>query len=303
VIHSVKRAWQATRSGLRRYPRALVDSAVHALPRLPHRHPAPHEHHNPLGLWHAHALSASWLGHASVLLRLAGKNILVDPVFSPRIGVSIAGRTMGLPRLAPLPRLAHDLPTIDTILLTHAHFDHLDRPTLRRLVSPRTTVITARRTARLIPRGFARVIELDWRQSIDLDGLRIDALRPRHWGARAGLDRRRGYNSYVLRDADGRGVLLAGDTAMTDAFDNLRDITLAAMGIGSYEPWAHAHATPEEAWAMFRASGAAHLLPIHHSTFELGDEPIHEPMERLNAAARAARGRIIDPILAGIWAA
>ncbi len=269
------------------------------LPHLPQRHPHEHDARS----WLTSDLAAAWLGHASVLVRLGGRTVLVDPVFSPRIGVSIAGRTMGLPRLAPLPHLARELPSIDTILITHAHFDHLDRPTLRRLVSPRTSVITARRTGRLIPRGFAQVIELDWRQSILLDGLRVEAIRPRHWGARAGLDRGRGYNSYVLRDADGRGVLLAGDTALTDAFDNLRDITLAAMGVGSYEPWAHAHATPEEAWAMFRASGAAHLLPIHHSTFELGDEPIHEPMERLNAAAREARQRVIDPVLARIWAA
>jgi L-ascorbate metabolism protein UlaG (beta-lactamase superfamily) len=298
----VRKAWRATRSGFRRYPRALVDSALGTLPGLLHHHER-HAIAKAYRGWERHALAATWLGHGSVLVRHGGKTILVDPVFSHRIGMSIGGRTMGLPRLMPLPLAPMDLPPIDVILITHAHFDHLDRPSLRALGSPKTTLITARRTSSLIPSGFGRIVELDWRQGLQLDGLHVSAIRPRHWGARAGLDRRRGYNSYVLRDRHGQGVLLAGDTAMTDAFDHLRDVTLAALGIGAYEPWANAHATPEEAWEMFNASGAAYLLPVHHSTFELGDEPIAEPMERLNAAASAARARIIEPVPGSIWAA
>ncbi len=297
----IRKAWRATRSGFRRYPRALIDSAIGAIPTLHEQ--AAREHETPFRQWETLSLAATWLGHGSVLMRHAGKTILVDPVLSPRIGLSVAGRTMGLPRLIPLTHGIPELPPIDVVLITHAHFDHLDRPTLQALASPKTTLVTARRTQRLIPRGFGRIVELDWRQGLRLGDLHISAIRPRHWGARAAVDRRRGYNSYVLRDRDGRGVLLAGDTAMTDAFDNLRDLSLAALGIGAYEPWAHAHATPEQAWEMFNASGATRLLPVHHSTFELGDEPIAEPMERLNAAARAARQRVIEPIVGAIWAA
>jgi L-ascorbate metabolism protein UlaG (beta-lactamase superfamily) len=230
-------------------------------------------------------------------------NILVDPVFSDRIGVNVGGMTIGLQRLAPVPFEPAHLPPIDVILISHAHFDHLDRPTLQGLVSSRTTVITARRTRRLIPAGFNRVIELDWDQDMVFKGVHIAAVRPAHWGARTALDLRRGYNSYVLREAqDGRGVLLAGDTALTEAFDSLEGLALAVMGIGSYEPWEHAHATPEQAWRMFTGSGAAHLLPVHHSTFPLGDEPEGEPMRRLLAAASEQAHRVIVAGPGAVWA-
>jgi L-ascorbate metabolism protein UlaG (beta-lactamase superfamily) len=199
------------------------------------------------------------------------------------------------------------LPPIDLILISHAHFDHLDKPTLRRLASERTTVITARKTAKLIPEGFGEVMELDWDRSLRFRGLSIEAMRPAHWGARTALDRRRGYNSYIVRDnapsRKSHGVLLAGDTAYTDAFARATDLALAVMGIGSYDPWTHAHATPEETWEMFTHTGAPRLLPVHHSTFPLGDEGIDEPMQRLLAAARGKTERVITADQGHVWAA
>ncbi len=253
-----------------------------------------------------HDLAAVWLGHASVLVRIAGMNVLADPVFAHRIGVSMGKITLGLPRHAPAPVREEHLPPIDLVLISHAHFDHLDKPTLRRLAADRTRLVTARNTASLIPKGFAEVIELDWGCSLRVDGLELSAVRPEHYGARTALDRRRGYNSYVLRDASRRhrgGVLLAGDTARTDAFNGLSDLALAVFGIGSYGNWEHAHATPEEAWSMFRACGAARLLPVHHSTFPMGDEHVDEPMARLLAAAGEERGRVIEAAPGAVWAA
>lgn len=231
-----------------------------------------------------HALAAAWLGHASVFLRIAGLNVLVDPVFSDRIGVSLGPITIGLARLTPAPVAPGDLPPLDLVLISHAHFDHLDKPTLRQLASGRTTVITARDTGGLIPRGFREVVELDWGRSLRVGGVEVAAMQPRHWGRRLGLGRRRGYNSYVLRSGE-QGVLVVGDSAFTTAFNGLGELDLAVMGIGAYDPWIHAHATPEQTWAMFRASGARRLLPVHHSTFPLGDEPPGEPLRRLLAAA------------------
>lgn len=291
----------AAKSGFRRYPRAIVESvrrpfAGRSPSVLTARHRPP--------ILDPHPLAAMWLGHATVFVRLCGLNILMDPVFSDRIGVNVGGMTIGLPRLAPFPLNPEHLPPIDVILISHAHFDHLDRPTLQSLVSGSTTVITARRTKRLIPPGFARVIELDWDQDMIFRGIHIAAMRPAHWGARTALDRRRGYNSYILREAkDRQGVLLAGDTAMTDAFNSLDDLTLAVFGIGSYEPWEHAHATPEQAWSMFQGSRATHLLPVHHSTFELGDEPEGEPMRRLLAAADGSAHQVILAEPGAVWAA
>lgn len=294
----LRRAAQAAKSGLKRYPKALLASV-----RDPIGRKAVAAESAPLPDLSNHDLAAVWLGHASVLLRIAGMNVLADPVFAHRIGVSVGPLTIGLPRHSPAPVREEHLPPIDLVLITHAHFDHLDKPTLRRLTGPRTTVVTARQTARLIPRGFGRVIELDWGCSLRMGDLHLSVMRPEHWGARTGLDRRRGYNSYVLRVGTRPGVLVAGDTAFTNAFDDMSDLALAVMGIGSYEPWVHAHATPEEAWSMFRACGAARLLPVHHSTFPMGDEHIDEPMARLLAAAGQEADRVIMAAPGAVWAA
>ena len=141
-----------------------------------------------------------------------------------------------------------------------------------------------RRCRRLIPKGYAEVIELSPGETLEHAGMRISAIAPAHWGARKIFDRRRGVNAYVV-ESDTQRVLFTGDTASTSAFDNLESIDLAVFGIGAYDPWEHMHATPEQAWAMFQRVGARYLLPIHHSTYELSEEPIDEPMDRLRAAA------------------
>lgn len=255
-------------------------------------------------------LAAAWLGHATVLLRLGGLTVLTDPVFSDRIGPRVAGRTVGVPRQAPWGGgdeggAFRERP--DVILISHAHFDHLDRPTLQALAAPAAQgraaatppiVITARGTRRLIPRGFTRVIELDWHESVDHRGVLFTAYRPRHWGARTLWDRHRGFNSYLIESArpvPGTGVervFFAGDTALTHAFDGM-EAALAIFGIGAYEPWIHAHANPEQVWAMFSAMRARWLMPIHHSTFQLGDEHPDEPLARLLRAAGPEAGRIV----------
>lgn len=247
-------------------------------------------------------LAAVWIGHATVLLRLGQRWVLTDPVFSERIGVRLGGYTFGLGRLIPPALAPKVLPAIDLVLVSHAHFDHLDWPTLRSLASGSTTLITASRTRKLIPPGFAHVHELAWEREIAVDDLAIRAVAPEHWGARAALDRRRGYNSYVV-SAGGRRVLFAGDTADTRAFAGLGPLDLAIFGIGGYEPWVHAHATPEQVWRMTQEAGAAHLLPVHHSTFKQSDEPTREPLERLRAAAGDAASRIVGADLGQLWIA
>lgn len=308
----LKRAAAAARSGLRRYPLHLARS----LRRKDHPHDEPHvprtgaraartepteDPSAPL-IWPclpSDALAASWLGHATSLVRIGDLTVLTDPVLSGRIGPRLAGRTVGVSRLMRAPLGAP--PPIDVILISHAHFDHLDRPTLRRLISPRTTVITARRTGRLIPGGFGDVIEVDWGQEIAHQGVTFTAIRPEHWGARAAWDRHRGYNSYLMQTSRQR-VLFAGDTAATDAFGDLRP-DLAIFGIGAYSPWQHMHATPEEVWDMFMASRAKWLMPIHHSTFELSDEHVDEPLQRLLAAAGSDEPRVVARSPGEVWIA
>jgi hypothetical protein len=157
----LRNAAAVARSGVRRYPRELADSLQGRPPE-----------HAPLMLdvgGAAGPLSAVWLGHATVLMRVGEQWVLTDPVFSHRIGVGIGPLVMGVQRRLPVVDLA-TLPPIDLILVSHAHFDHLDKPTLRSLASPRTRVITARNTRRLIPPGFGEVTELDWDRSVRVGG-------------------------------------------------------------------------------------------------------------------------------------
>jgi len=285
-VERARFAARAARGQIRRYPRHLAGGlhpdVLRRGPFLPGE--TPEETLAILGSLRDEPLAAVWLGHAGVLLAIDGRLVLVDPVLSERIGVRLGPMVVGKSRIAPAPFAPSALPRPDLLLLTHAHFDHLDRPTLQALAHPETVVLTARRTRRLIPRGFGAVIELDWDEAIERDDLRIRAMRPAHWGARTVLDRRRGFNSYEI-ESDRRRVLLAGDTAATDAFDGLAEVELAVFGIGAYDPWEHAHATPEQVWRMFTRLGGRWLLPMHHSTFELGDEPVDEPMRRLLDAA------------------
>src|ERR1035437_3803294 len=123
--------------------------------------PAPHRPHP--HLWPDSGLHAAWLGHTSVLLKIDGVTILTDPVFSTRAGIGFGPLTVGLKRLVgPALRLA-ELPKIDLILLSHAHMDHFDIRSLRRLESPTTTVVTAACTADLLRvHWYAAIQELAW---------------------------------------------------------------------------------------------------------------------------------------------
>jgi L-ascorbate metabolism protein UlaG (beta-lactamase superfamily) len=116
-------------------------------------------------------------------------------------------------------------------------------------------------------------------------------------------DRHRGYGGYVLRKS-GRTVLFAGDTAYTESLAQLRSrgpVDLAILPIGAYDPWIYNHASPEQAWAMFRQLGGEYFLPIHHSTFRLSREPTGEPISRLLAAAGPERWRVVLTEVGATW--
>lgn len=245
-------------------------------------------------------LAASWLGHATVLLRQGGTTVLTDPVFSHRIGLKVGPIVFGPHRLAPTPVEPTSLPPIDVVLISHAHFDHLDRPSLAAIAGQGTTVVTSRGTRRLIPPGFGQVLEMDWDQTVRVGELEVTAVEPEHWGARTGVDRGRGFNAYLLRSGS-VSTFYAGDTASTDAFDRIRGADLAIFGVGAYDPWEHKHATPEQVCEMFNRMQAKYLLPVHHSTFELSDEPPEEPMARLLKAAGERAGRVIQMDPGRLW--
>ncbi|HEY4301018.1 MAG TPA: MBL fold metallo-hydrolase [Candidatus Didemnitutus sp.] len=250
--------------------------------------------------WSDREITGSCLGHSTVFLNFFGVRVLTDPVFSLRAGPGIPPFILGPKRYLQPALRASELPAPDVIVLSHAHFDHLDVWSLRKF-SRHTPVVTARATADILHcHGFRRVHELDWGQSVDLETahgvIRFTAIEVNHWGARMMRDDFRGYNGYLI-ERGGHTVCFAGDTAFTPAFTRLRDprrpIDLILMPIGAYDPWIRAHCSPEQAAEMARAAGARTFVPIHHETFKLSSEAMDEPAARLRAAFRDEPGRVL----------
>ena len=248
--------------------------------------------------WNGARLTVAWIGHATVLINFFGIKILTDPVLFPRIGIRLPGFTIGPKRLIAPALEFYELPKIDILLLSHAHFDHLDLRTLHRF-DPNTSVITASNTQDLLRWTRLRdITELHWHERKTLKttagDIDIIAFRVNHWGARKQRDVYRGYNGYLL-ERNGRRVLFAGDTALTNRFAELRKhgpIDLAIMSIGAYNPWIRNHCTPEQAIEMADAAGAQFIVPVHHQTFRLSFEPLREPIERFEAALKQTPERI-----------
>ena len=240
--------------------------------------------------WSNERLTAAWLGHATVLLNFFGVTVLTDPALLRRIGIPLPFTAIGPKRLTKPALTVGELPPIDLILLSHAHFDHIDWRTLRRFDAS-TKVVTASRTRDLLRWTKLRAItELGWSESREVrtaaGTVMVRAFPVKHWGARMQTDQHRGYNGYVI-ERHGRRVIFAGDTALTNHFASLRDdrpFDLAIMGIGAYDPWIRSHCTPEQAIAMANAAGARFIMPVHHQTFKLSFEPFREPIERFTAA-------------------
>jgi len=250
--------------------------------------------------WEQRELSAVWIGHATVLLRIAGMTILTDPVFANRIGLGLWLGTLGTRRYVAAALKPSELPKIDLLLQSHVHFDHLDRQSLAMLPRP-IEVVTAPKTSDLLKDlGYRPITELAWDQQVRVKNVTITARRVVHWGARTFLDRHRGYNAYLIEGA-GRRILFGGDTAMQDRFNDIGGVDLAILGIAAYDPYIAAHATPEQAWEMAQQMGARALLPIHHSTFRLSHEAMDEPMKRMLAAAGDQADRIVIREPGGSW--
>lgn len=234
--------------------------------------------------WQPKGLHAAWLGHATTLIRIDGFTILTDPVFSPRCGIDLIFGTLGPKRLVSPALTVEQLPKIDLILLSHAHFDHWDLPSLKALANTNIPIICARQTQDLLkPSLWKSIQELGWRERTQVGPANIRAIEVKHWGARIRNDTYRGYNGYLI-EAGNYKVLFSGDTAYTTHFQELRSsnpIDLAIMPIGAYNPWIANHCTPEQAIQMADWANAERIMPVHHQTFTLSSEPLHEPIERL----------------------
>ena len=252
--------------------------------------------------WSDERLTVAWLGHATVLINFYGTWLLTDPALRSRVGVRVGAVTLGPRRLVRPALTVRELPALDAVLVSHAHMDHCDMATLRRL--PRRTRAVVQEGNQDLVRRFARSDALKWGESTEVAGARIEALEVNHWGARRLTDRHRGYGGFLV-EKQGRALVFGGDTAYTGAFERLKlrgtRIDLAILPIGGYDPYVYVHANPEQAWQMSREMGADYILPMHHSTFRLSREPSGAALKRLLAAAGRERRRIALTEIGETW--
>jgi L-ascorbate metabolism protein UlaG (beta-lactamase superfamily) len=235
-------------------------------------------------------MGVTFIGHSSFFLQVGGENIVIDPNFARWLFV--------LKRLRQPGVKIYDLPPVDLVLITHAHFDHLHRPSLRSLVqhtkrwrgSAPTIVVPEHVFDLVSDLGFRDVVELNWWSSYRHRGLTITHVPAWHWGARVLRDAHRGYGGYVLRSGK-HSVYHAGDTAY---FTRFREIgmrlapQLALLPIGAYNPYRNVHASPADAVRAFLDLKSRWMVPMHYGTFRLSHEPMDEPLQLLEHEAEAA---------------
>ncbi len=247
-------------------------------------------------------IGVTFIGHSSFLLQIGGRNVLVDPVFATRLVVLRRQRRPGL--------IVKEMPAIDLVLITHAHMDHLNLPSLRKVIRAAKRlrgvapeVVVPKGVEDLVARlGFARVHGMEWWQESIVQGLQVTMTPCKHWGARMLRDTHRGYGGYCV-SAGGVSVYHSGDTAYFEGFKEVGERLrpdVALMPIGAYFPDAYraVHTSPEEAVRGFVETGAELMVPMHFGTFQLGREPMGEPVQRLQAEAErlgiADRVRVLE---------
>jgi L-ascorbate metabolism protein UlaG (beta-lactamase superfamily) len=224
----------------------------------------------------------TWLGHAGFLLQLGGKTILIDPVWALWLGPA---KRFSHPAL-----LARELPYIDLVLITHAHFDHLHLPSLRAVAAGQPIIVPQGVGNVVKSCAFSRVIEMDYWQSIRVAGLDITFTPTKHWGARFIHDTYRKFGGYLISDKH-QTVFHCGDSSLFDGFQDIAkraSIDVALMPIGAYQPPSGrpVHMNPEEALEAFDMLGARHMVPMHYGAYPISGEPLHEPEQRLLKATR-----------------
>lgn len=239
-----------------------------------------------------------WLGHSAVRWNIAGVTILSDPLLTDRASPFQWG---GPKRFVPSPLKPEDA-AADLILLTHNHYDHLDLQTLKNLPNKSTVqVIVPLGVAPLVhSAGIPNVTELDWNQSLTVNGLHITLVPSVHFSARWLTDRNATlWGGYVVRAGEGKSALniyLTGDTAYHPTLfkqigETYGPFNYALVPIGAYEPrkiMVGSHVTPEEAVQIGQDAQATTLIGHHWGALVLTSEPPFEPPVRFATAAKAA---------------
>jgi L-ascorbate metabolism protein UlaG (beta-lactamase superfamily) len=246
-------------------------------------------------------LAVTWFGHASALLEIDGHRVLVDPVWGERVSPS---PTLGPTRLHPTPMAIEDLPPVDAVVISHDHYDHLDLPTVRALLTRSTATFVVPLGIGMHLRGWGvpegRIAELDWDGSTTVGELTITCTEARHFSGRFFARDTTLWASWVITGPRHR-VFFGGDTGYTPAFAAIGarfgpfDLTL--LPVGAYnEAWRYIHMDPEEAVRAHGDLGGRVLLPIHWATFNLAFHRWAEPVQRACAAAQRSGVRLVVPV-------
>jgi L-ascorbate metabolism protein UlaG (beta-lactamase superfamily) len=239
------------------------------------------------------SIQLTWVGHSTFLIQLAGMNILTDPIWSARASpVQFAG-----PKRAARPGLRfEELPKIDLVLISHTHYDHLDRPTILKLGNTPHYVIPERTAWWFANENITNASELAWWQSKTFGALKIYAVPAKHWSKR-GFFRTNdaGWGGYIIESSTGT-IYFAGDSGyhpeyFKDIGKRFPNIALGLVPIGAYYPewiFGRFHVNPREAVIVHKEVGAKKSIGMHWGTFKLTEEPLSEPPLLLAQEAAAA---------------
>ena len=232
-----------------------------------------------------------WLGHASFLIQLDGKRLLCDPVF---------GNIPFYKRHTPAPYRADELPGVDYVLISHAHYDHCDAATLKAVEHFNPTAVVPLNSADVVAKAAPTLTckELGWYESYETGGLRITLVPSMHMSRRTPFDNNtRLWGGYIIESGT-RCIYFGGDTGYGPHFKEIGkrfDIDYALLPISSYAPafvMKYTHLNPEEAYQAFTELGAKTMIPMHYGTFDLSDEPMGEPLEWMEKIAAEHSGEI-----------
>jgi L-ascorbate metabolism protein UlaG (beta-lactamase superfamily) len=237
----------------------------------------------------------SWMGHSTFIINIGGKRVMTDPVF---------GSVPLHKRRVQFPYKIEELPHIDYILISHAHYDHLDINSIKTLSKFKPKVI--------VPLGISRylkgvsdieIIELEWFQALKENEIEITLLPAKHWSRRGAFDLNRTlWGSFLINS-----IYFAGDTSYSDHFRMVGEkysIKIALMPIGAYQPeyiMKHNHINPEEALRGSFDLNAEITIPMHYGTFKLSDEDIDEPIQWFHSRAKETQQKVKELNIGEVW--
>lgn len=242
-----------------------------------------------------------WFGHSTILLNIDGRNVLMDPIFSD----TASPFSFMVKRFQPPALSLQELPEIDLIIISHDHYDHLDKETIKFFAEKKTQFITATGVGQHLQNwGIAatRITELGWHQSIEKMGLRLTATPAQHFSGRTLFDTNSTlWASWVVESKKDK-IYFSGDSGYSDHFRDIGEkygpFDIAFLENGQYNDlWPDVHLHPQQTIAAMKDLRAQAFVPIHWAMFSLSFHQWDEPIIRTYQLAQEQELRIITPKL------